>query len=263
MRARCTTRSYGPIVNSDRQLAEAVQSERGGTGFIIYPINRYTRISAFGGLMHLSESYTNQGLQDASIQYQIQSGSPIFRNGNLLPLGLTFIQTTALFREFGPVAGRQIEMSYSASPKIGANWISRQTFMADVRHYTRLAANGVLAFRFKGQKSWGAQPDFMYFGGNMELRGYDYLEFIGHKAFFANAELRFPMIEAMLTPLGVMGGLRGVLFGGIGMAGFNDQPVQLFTTKAESSAPVFGYRPDAAGNANLSTGPCRRSADSD
>ena len=41
-------------------------------------------------------------------------------------------------------------------------------------------------------KSWGDNPDFLFFGGNSELRGYEYLEFIGHKAFFGNVELRIP-----------------------------------------------------------------------
>jgi len=34
----------GPIINSDRQLAEAVQSTKGGSAFAIYPFNRYTRV---------------------------------------------------------------------------------------------------------------------------------------------------------------------------------------------------------------------------
>ena len=32
-------------------------------------------------------------------------------------------------------------------------------------------------------KSWGENPGFLYFGGNSELRGYDYLSFVGQKAF--------------------------------------------------------------------------------
>ena len=55
----------------------------------------------------------------------------------------------------------------------------------------------MLALRARGFKSWGGAPDFLYFGGNSEMRGYDYLQFVGQNAFFANAELRFPLIEAM------------------------------------------------------------------
>jgi hypothetical protein len=39
------------------------------------------------------------------------------------------------------------------------------------------------------------------------MRGYDYLSFVGSRAAFFNAELRFPFIEAMLTPIGVLGGI--------------------------------------------------------
>src|SRR4029453_14646357 len=75
----------------------------------------------------------------------------------------------------------------------------------------------------KGFKSTGDFPDFWYFGGNYDLRGYDYLEFAGQNAVVANVELRFPLIEAALTPIGVIGGIRGVFFAGIGGAWFNNQ----------------------------------------
>jgi outer membrane protein assembly factor BamA len=125
---------------------------------------------------------------------------------------------------------------------MGDNSISRRTLLIDARHYTRLAANGVLALRFNGQNSWGRDPDFMYFGGNSELRGYEYLQFIGHKAFFANAELRFPLIEAMLTPFGVLGGLRGVFFAGIGGAGFKGVNFVPWTRSPEAFTPIVGYQ---------------------
>ena len=88
----------------------------------------------------------------------------------------------------------------------GRKMLLVQTLDADLRHDTRLGTTGLLALRMRAFKSWGDVPDFIYFGGNSELRGYDYLEFLGTKAFFLNAELRFPLIEAALTPLGVGAG---------------------------------------------------------
>ena len=84
----------------------------------------------------------------------------------------------------------------------------------------RLGTNGVLALRARGYKSWGEFPGYLYFGGNSEMRGYDYLSFLGNKGFFTDAELRFPIIEAALTPIGVVGGLRGVFFFNFGAAGY-------------------------------------------
>ena len=60
------------------------------------------------------------------------------------------------------------------------------------------------------------------------LRGYDYLQFAGQNVVFANAELRFPLIEAALTPIGVIGGVRGVFFANIGGGWFNNQPASKF-----------------------------------
>ena len=71
-------------------------------------------------------------------------------------------------------------------------------------------------------------------------------QFTGQNVFFVNAELRFPLIEAMLTPLGVMGGVRGVFFFGTGAAYFNDQPYKFATSKTESYTPYLGSDVDPA-----------------
>ena len=77
----------------------------------------------------------------------------------------------------------------------------------------------------------------MYFGGNSELRGYDYLQFVGQNVVFANAELRFPLIEAALTPIGVIGGIRGVFFANIGGA-LVQQPAE----RRLAAAGEHGYK---------------------
>jgi outer membrane protein assembly factor BamA len=84
----------------------------------------------------------------------------------------------------------------------------------------------------------------MYFGGNSELRGYDYLEFLGNKAFFVDAELRFPLIEAALTPLGVIGGLRGIAFANIGAAGYEGVPMKVFSRDPITVTPLIGFEPN-------------------
>ena len=95
-------------------------------------------------------------------------------------------------------------------------------------------------------------PSYLYSGGNSELRGYQYLEFIGNKAFFADAELRFPLIEAALTPLGVIGGLRAVAFANFGASQFAQNKMQISSrapiTRAEDPGlhPGSVYRGDHA-----------------
>jgi len=140
------------------------------------------------------------------------------------------VQETSVFRDYGPLAGSTFRLGYEFAPPGGDAFLSRQTVDIDARKYFRIRENGVFAVRGRAFKSWGTAPDFTFFGGNSEMRGYDYLEFLGHKAFFGNAELRFPLIEAMATPIGVLGGVRGAFFVNFGAAGFEGQPLNSWTS---------------------------------
>jgi outer membrane protein assembly factor BamA len=60
------------------------------------------------------------------------------------------------------------------------------------------------------------------------MRGYEYREFLGHKGFYLNSELRFPLIHAMATPIGILGGIRGVFFFNVGGTGFEGQPFKIW-----------------------------------
>ncbi len=253
---------YDPAYSGliDRDYAVATRTTQGGTAFGIYPFNRYRRIEVFGGFSRYQERYNDPGLEAESTQYQQQQfGRQLFNNGNMLPVGLAFVQETTVFREFGPLSGSTMRLSYEFAPKIGS-MLSRQTFDGDARKYFRLGANGLLALRARGFKSIGNNPDFTYFGGNSELRGYEYLSFIGQNAAFANAELRFPLIDAMATPIGVLGGVRATLFAGIGGAYFDGQPYKFFrkdttferailstdpltgTVQYSDAVPISGFR---------------------
>ena len=270
---------YDPVYSGfiDRDLAIATRTIRGGSAIGIYPLDRYRRLELSGGVMQLNEEYNDPSVQQAAQDYQTQLyGAPVFRNGTIVPFGVSFVQETTVFREFGPLAGSTMRLAYDVAPKIG-NTLSRQTFDLEARHYLRLGGSGLLATRIRGFKSTGDFPDFWYFGGNYDLRGYDYLEFAGQNAVVANAELRFPLIEAALTPIGVIGGIRGVFFAGIGGAWFNNQPsadtgctgsggYKFATSSTETCRIVTGalinstntdFIRDANGNAVLTYGPPR------
>ena len=91
---------------------------------------------------------------EADEYQQEQFGTQLFNNGMMMPLGVSFIQETTVFREYGPLSGSTMRLSYEGAPKIG-NSLSRQTVDADARYYMRLGANGVFAVRAYGFKSWG------------------------------------------------------------------------------------------------------------
>ena len=228
----------------DRDDAIATESAMGVTAYGIYPFNRYARMEVSAGLMNFGQEYNDPTLQDLSDQYQEeQYGRTLFSNGNILPLGITYVQETTVFREYGPLAGNTVRIGYEFAPS-GGGLLGRQIADVDARYYLRLATNGVLAFRAKAFKSWGDYPAYMYYGGNSEMRGYEYLEFIGNKAFFTNAELRFPIIEAALTPFGVIGGLRGVFFANLGANGFEGQSMNVWSTGDTPISAFLGYTAD-------------------
>ena len=224
-----------------RDDAIAVRTVRGGSAFAIYPFDRFRRLEFTGGLFSYKERYDNPSLQVASEQFQQANfGTVLFRDGNFMPLGINYVQETSVFREFGPIAGNTVRLAYEYAPAFG-ELLSRQTVDIDARYYLRIAETGVLALRGRGFKSWGEFPDFFYFGGNSDMRGYDYLQFLGHQTFFGNMELRFPLIEAMATPIGVLGGIRGAFFFNFGMAGFNDVPLNGWSSRPSVVRPVVGY----------------------
>jgi hypothetical protein len=231
----------------DRDLATATRSVRGGSAFATYPIDRFRRLELSGGVVQIKEQYNDPGLELVATQFQLERfGREVFRSGTLIPLNVAFVSETTVFREFGPLAGSTMRFGYDVSPGIlGA--LGRQTVDGDARYYQRIASSGVLALRLRGFKSFGDYPDFLYFGGNSEMRGYDYLEFVGQNVVFANAELRFPIIEAALTPIGVVGGVRGVFFANMGGGWFDNQNFKFTSGSEERHTPIVGY--EQVGNA--------------
>jgi hypothetical protein len=232
---------YDPAFSGiiDRDLSVATRTVRGGTAFGIWPLDRYRRVELFGGVLNYKESFNDPSLEQYSQEYQQQTfGRTLFRSGTYVPLGVNFIQETTVFREFGPLSGNTMRLSFEMAPPLG-DTLTRRTADVDLRYYRRLGTSGLLALRAKGFKSWGDAPDFMYFGGNSEMRGYDYLSFIGSEAAFLNAELRFPFIEAMLTPIGILGGIRGVVFANMGGGHFDGQPFKWWSNSSQSYTPTI------------------------
>ena len=212
---------YGFI---DRDTAIATQTARGGSIFGNLPAQplRAVRADRRASAVQAGVQRAGPAERRRSNTRSISTAARCSSDGTFMPLGVNYVRETTIFREYGPLSGDTMSLGYEYAPSVGS-LLSRQTFDGDARYYLRLGTNGVLAFRARGYKSWGEFPGYLYFGGNSELRGYDYLSFLGNKGFFTNAELRFPVIEAALTPIGVVGGLRGVFFVNLGSAGYEGQ----------------------------------------
>jgi outer membrane protein assembly factor BamA len=164
-------------------------------------------------------------------------------NGTLVPFTAALVQETTKFAEFGPLSGSTFNVGFEVSPQIGST-LSRYSFSGDLRKYLRLGStSSLLALRFKGFYSSGNDPAIFYFGGNQELRGYQYLGFVGSRGFFSNVELRLPLINLAATPIGIIGPIRGTFYFGIGGASFGGDNYQFGTSNPGISYvkdPIFG-----------------------
>jgi Tol biopolymer transport system component len=212
-----------------REGALATQRYTGGQLVGQYPIDKYRRLQVSAGIIRLEENYGDQSLSDICQQQLQQTGVPCaLNNGTFFPVGLSFVQETTRFAGFGPLSGDTVSIGGSVS--VGG--LDQKTVEGDLRKYLRLGSTSmVLAARFRGFWSGGENPQIFYFGGNQELRGYPYLSFSGNQGFFANLELRLPLVHLMATPIGILGPVRGTVYAGIGGAKYKP----IFT-------PGFDYR---------------------
>jgi hypothetical protein len=234
---------YSPYI--DRDLATSTRSNRGASAFGIYPLDRYRRIEMSGGFGYMREQYNDPTLEALATEYQQQVyGNSLYRNGWYLPFTVSFVQETTIFREFGPLSGNTMRVMYENAPGVGSQMLSWQTVDLDLRKYFKIGSSGLLALRGRGFRSWGATPSFTYFGGNADMRGYDYLEFSGQNAVYGNAELRFPLINAMATPIGVLGGVRGVAYFDVGGAWWANSGYTFWTNKDQVVKPLIGVDVD-------------------
>jgi outer membrane protein assembly factor BamA len=118
------------------------------------------------------------------------------------------------------------------------------TLEGDFRKYLRLDNSSLLAFRLSGYYSGGKNAMLFWSGGNNTLRGAEFRTLVGNKGFFLNAEFRFPLVHAALTPIGVIGPVRGVFFFDLGAFWFHGQEFRVFEKgelRLRDALSSFGY----------------------
>jgi outer membrane protein assembly factor BamA len=215
-----------------------------------YPLDKFRRLELQVGALRQNAHYEDPVVQAEIDRRAAEAGvSNPLNNGTIMPISLALVSETTRFREFGPLSGHTYRLGATYAPNLGGS-LGRVTLDGDVRKYLRIGSGTLLAARLRGFRSTGNDPDFFYFGGNMELRGYQYLSFAGNEGFFANLEFRFPVIDIMKTPLGILGPVRGTLYAGIGGSHFQGEQFDFGTSDPGVSyvnnpifgEPVTGYR---------------------
>jgi hypothetical protein len=198
-----------------------LRSRIGGNLALYYPFNRSTRLEASLAAFHQDE--------DSDLfyyGYDLPYGQ--FFNGFALPVEVALVNETTRFMYYGPNSGHTFRLSAGKYIKLFSKSLDAFTLEGDFRKYLRLDNNTLLAFRLSGFYSGGKNALLFWSGGNNTFRGYDFRSLVGNKGFCFNAELRFPLVHAALTPIGVIGPLRGVFFFDFGGVWFNDQSFRVF-----------------------------------
>ena len=150
---------------------------------------------------------------------------------------------SAVYANYGAVSGRRWRLGAAYAPKGGTLF---DAVDIDARQYIPVTLRSNLALRVFAGASGGNRPSPFFFGGLDTLRGVDFRTLAGDRAFFANLEYRFPLIEAIATPLIVFRGIRGVIFFDVGGAWYNQlgQPFRFYngdTKRLQDAIASYGW----------------------
>ncbi len=159
---------------------------------------------------------------------------------------LSYVFDNVLWGITGPFDGTRYKLKAERTLDIYNSSISYWSTSLDYRKYIPLGGGISTALRFAGGISGGSNPKRFFLGGNTNwikninvdqniynvdnlyfsevitpLRGYDYYEIGGKKFFLTNIELRFPLVDYLVTrfPLPLfLSRINGALFWDMGAA---------------------------------------------
>jgi len=212
--------------------------DRIGAEFALYyPLSRSTRLE-------LGLSAFHQREDSDLIFYGQELPYGQFANGFALPVEAAIVSETTRFSYYGPNMGHTFRLSAGKFFKIFSNSLDATTLEGDVRKYLRIDNNTLLAFRLSGFYSGGKNPMLMWSGGNNTLRSAGFRSLVGTRGFFFNAEFRFPLIQAALTPIGILGPIRGMLYFDLGGFWFKDESFRVFEPgefRLKNALASYGY----------------------
>ena len=206
-------------VNTNQTASGRQASSTTAVGaFIAYPFNRFYRVTGATGYTKSSNTQPDLSVFPTDF-FTIEEQFPTISwaiNGD-----------TTRFKSFGPYNGQRFVLGQQWAPTMrisgdipGFNASFLNTAI-DYRMYRRLTDRSLFALRLGTYLSTGDAYSVYSLGGLNYLRGYDYREFFGNRVSFLNLELRFPLVDALAFPIGILRDIRGFLFLDVGSAWFS------------------------------------------
>ena len=212
------TRTYyftgDPLIDRDRQ-GRVVYQATGAVGSIVYPFSFYQRAEIGVGYIYRKDAIPVQGEDPFNPDFvTFTDDFPILQGA--------LVGDSSLFSSYGPVSGRRWRLGAAYALDREESGTLFNSIDLDVRQYVPLTRRSNLAFRAFAGQSTGTRPSPFYIGGLDTLRGIGFRSLSGDRAFFANAELRFPLIDVLATPILAFRNIRGVLFFDVGGAWYHE-----------------------------------------
>ncbi len=205
----------------DYRFWQTLRAMFGGEAGFYYALSPQYRMELTASLYHRNENYDN-----LAFGQNLPFGQ--YFDGMNAPVRFSLVGETTQFFRYGPNMGHTFKLTYEKYIKFSDDFMDAYSITADLRKYLRLGNETLLAFRFVGQHSGGEYPLLYATGGYNTIRSSDFRRMVGNSVFWANAEFRFPLVTAALTPIGVIGPVRGVFFFDIGGAWFKGQDFLFF-----------------------------------
>ena len=215
----------------------------GAIGSIIYPFTFYTRAEIGAGYMlRQFNSPVFARIEETGEQVLVDF-IPVEDDGPIIQGAL--VGDSAGFANWGPITGQRWRLDASYSPDLDGSGTLFSSADIDFRQYFAVTRRSNLAFRAFAGINEGNLPSPIFIGGMDTLRGGRFRDILGDRAFFANVEYRFPLVDLVATPILNFQGIRGVFFFDVGGAWFGGvQDFEFYNSdesRLEDGIAAYGY----------------------
>lgn len=162
----------------------------GGYFAMSYPLSYFRRIEASISLANSRRSLTEDKIN---------------RRALLLTNSISYTRDNSIWGPTGPIDGNRFNATLAYTTDIQFGNVNYYTLIFDYRRYLRLSDATAIGTRLQFLLNEGKESRRWIMGGSWDLRGWPRFSIRGSKAFIANAELRFPVIDivGLRFPLGI------------------------------------------------------------
>jgi WD40 repeat protein len=202
---------------------------RGGQAGFWWPFSRFSRVEMLLHFLSIDQRTYENTIYDPTL-LQLDRNVLYYAAPSV-----AWVTDNTLWGYTGPLSGHRTRVSL----QVAGGDLRYTTGISDLRYYYNVAREYVFAARGVFGVSDGKTPQRFSIGGAQSIRGYEYGEFYGTRAFLANLEFRFPLVRHLRLgfplPL-ILSGVRGCLFLDTGNA-WDGWDVSFFTKDGVSGFP--------------------------